>query len=86
MAVLRAIGYIIAILIIIGGIALFPLGIVLIIGGIIMIWALRKGGQVSTMQKDLKAIKKIEQENQKLKLDQMKKDALEKRDDKEESF
>jgi hypothetical protein len=31
-----------------------------------MIWALRKGGQVSNMQKDLKAIKKIEQENQKL--------------------
>ena len=86
MAVLRVIGYIIAILIIIAGIALFPLGIVLIIGGIIMIWALRKGGQVSNMQKDLKAIKKIEQENQKIKLDQMKKDALEKRDDKEESF
>jgi hypothetical protein len=59
---------------------------VLIIGGIIMIWVLRKGGQVSNMQKDLKAIKKIEQENQKLKLDQMKKDALDKRDDKEESF
>ena len=34
------------------------------------------------MQKDLKVIKKIEQENQKLKLDQMKKDALETRDDK----
>lgn len=86
MGVLRAIGYIIAILIIIAGIALFPLGIVLIIGGIIMIWALRKGGQVSNMQKDLKAIKKIEEENQKLKLDQMKKDALRKRDDSEESF
>ena len=65
MGVLRAIGYIIAILIIIAGIALFPLGIILIIGGIIMIWALRKGGQVSNMQKDLKAIKKIEEENQK---------------------
>ena len=83
MGVLRAIGYIIAILIIIAGIALLPLGIVLIIGGIIMIWALRKGGQVSNMQKDLKAIKKIEEENQKLKLEQMKKDALEKRDDKD---
>jgi hypothetical protein len=86
MAVLRAIGYIIAIVIIIAGIALFPLGIVLIIGGIIMIWALRKGGQVSNMQKDLKAIKKIEEENQKLKLEKMKKDALDKRDDNEESF
>jgi len=86
MAVLRAIGYIVAILIIIAGIALFPLGIVLIIGGIIMIWALRKGGQVSNMQKDLKAIKKIEEENQKLKLEKMKKDALDKRDDNEESF
>lgn len=48
-----------------------------------MIWALRKGGQVSNMQKDLKAIKKIEEENQRLKLEQMKKDALEKREDME---
>ncbi len=48
-----------------------------------MIWALRKGGQVSNMQKDLKAIKKIEEEDQKLKIDQMKKDAVQKRDDSE---
>jgi hypothetical protein len=51
-----------------------------------MIWALRKGAQVSNMQKDLKKIKKIEEENQRLKLEQMKKDALRKRDDSEESF
>jgi membrane protein insertase Oxa1/YidC/SpoIIIJ len=83
MGVLRAIGYFIAIVIIIVGIIFFPIGIVAIIGGIIMIWALRKGGQVSNMQKDLKAIKKIEEENQRLKLEQMKKDALEKREDME---
>ena len=83
MGVLRAIGYIIAILIIIAGIVLFPYGIVLIIGAIIMMWALHKGGQVTSMQKSLKEIKKIEEDNQKLKLDQMKKDALEKRDDKD---
>ena len=46
-------------------------------------WALHKGGQVTSMQKSLKEIKKIEEDNQKLKLDQMKKDALEKRDDKD---
>ena len=58
MAVLRAIGYFIAIVIIIVGIIFFPIGIVAIIGGIIMIWALRKGGQVSNMQKDLKELRR----------------------------
>ncbi len=48
--------------------------------GIIMIYVLHKGGQVSNMQNSLKEIKRIEEENQRLRLDQMKKDALEKRD------
>ncbi|HEX9318597.1 MAG TPA: hypothetical protein VF884_06650 [Nitrososphaeraceae archaeon] len=77
---MRGIGYFIAILIIIAGIVFLPLGIIGIILGIIMIYVLHKGGQVSNMQKSLKEIKRIEEENQRLRLDQMKKDALEKRD------
>ena len=50
------------------------------LGGICMIWAVYTGWK----KKSLKAFQKIEQENQKLKLDQMKKDALQNRDYKEE--
>ena len=78
---LRGIGYFIAIVILVAGILLFPIGLILIIPAIIMIWMLRKGGQVSSMQKELKSIKKIEQENQKLKLEQRRKDALSDRQD-----
>jgi len=80
MGVMRGIGYFIAILIIIAGIVFLPLEIIGIILGIIMIYVLHKGGQVSNMQNSLKEIKRIEEENQRLRLDQMKKDALEKRD------
>ena len=45
-----------------------------------MIWAVYTGGK----KKSLKAFQKIEQQNQKLKLDQMKKVALQKSDDNEE--
>jgi hypothetical protein len=40
-----------------------------------MIWAVYKGGQ----KKSLKAFQKIEEENRKLDLEQMKKDALQER-------
>ena len=76
----RGIGYVIAILIIILGIVVLPYGIVLVFGAVLMIWAVYTGGK----KKSLKAFQKIEQENQKLKLDQIKKDALQNRDYKEE--
>ena len=49
-------------------------------GGLLM-WSVYKGGQ----KKSLKAFQKIEEENRKLDLDQMKKDALQEREDKKES-
>ena len=76
----RGIGYVIAILIIILGIVVLPYGIVLVFAAVLMIWTVYTGGK----KKSLKAFQKIEQENQKLKLDQMKKDALQNRDYKEE--
>ncbi len=62
MGILRAFGYFIAILILIGGIVLIPLGIPLIIGAIIMMYVLHKGGQVSAMKKDLKNIKQLQED------------------------
>ena len=76
MGILRGIGYFIAIVIIVAGILLFPIGLILIIPAIIMIWMLRKGGQVSSMQKELKSIKKIEEQNQRLNLEKRKQDAI----------
>ena len=76
MGVLRGIGYFFAILLIIGGVLLFPLGLVLIVPGAIMIYVLRKGGQLSNMQKTLKSIERIEKENQDLRLKQARNDAL----------
>lgn len=76
MGVLRAIGYFIAIVILVAGILLFPIGLILVIPAIIMMWMLHKGGQVSSMQKELKSIKKIEEQNQKLKLEKRKQDAI----------
>ena len=64
----RGIGYVIAILIIILGIVVLPYGIVLVFAAVLMIWTVYTGGK----KKSLKAFQKIEQENQKLKLDQMK--------------
>ena len=81
MGILRGIGYFIAIVILVAGIILFPIGLILIIPAIIMIWMLRKGGQVSNMQKELKSIKKIEEENQKLKLEKRRQDAISNRQD-----
>jgi hypothetical protein len=81
MGILRGIGYFIAIVILVAGIVLFPIGLILIIPAVIMMWMLHKGGQVSNMQKELKSIKKIEEENQKLKLEQRRQDAINDRQD-----
>lgn len=81
MGVLRGIGYFIAIIILIGGIVLFPLGIPLIIGAIIMMWALHKGGQVTAMKKDLKKIRQLQEDVQKAEIE---KDRLKLEDRKKE--
>ena len=78
MGILRAFGYVIAIIILIGGVITLPIGVALIIPAIIMMWALHKGGQVTAMKKDLKEIRKIEEANQKTVLDNMKRDAINK--------
>ena len=80
LGVLRAFGYFIAIIIMIGGTLFLPLlglGVPFILG-IIMMWALHKGGQVTAMKKDLKEIRKLEEFNQKTVLDNMKRDAINK--------
>jgi predicted membrane protein len=77
MGFLRGLGYFIAILILIVGIVLFPYGIILIIIAIIMMYALHKGGQVTSMQKDLKEIRKMEAENERLKLEKRRQKVLE---------
>ena len=78
MGVLRAFGYFIAIVIIIIGTLFLPafgLGIPLVVGIIIM-WALHKGGQVTSMQKELKKIRELEEEKARQQLDQRKKNLL----------
>ena len=69
MGVLRAFGYFIAILILIGGIVLIPLGIPLIIGAIIMMWMLHKGGQVTALKKDISKIRKLQEQVQKAEIE-----------------
>lgn len=80
MGFLRGFGYFIAIVILIIGIVLFPYGIPLVIGAIVMMYVLHKGGQVTSMQKEMKSIRKLQEENQRLKLEQIKKDALNHKD------
>ncbi len=62
MGVLRGIGYFFASILLIIGLLLFPIGLVLIIPAIIWMWFLHKGGQVTAMKKDLKQIRKLEEE------------------------
>jgi hypothetical protein len=80
MGILRGIGYFIAILILIGGFVLLSfipvLGIGAIVGSVIMMWALHKGGQFSAMKKDIRKLRELQEENQRLQLDKMKNDAL----------
>lgn len=82
MGLLRGFGYFIAILILIGGVVLLPLygmGIPLIIGAIIMMWASHKGGQVTKMQKDMQKLREIEEANARREMEIGRRDALRRR-------
>jgi hypothetical protein len=85
MGVLRGIGYFFAVLVLIGGAVLLILspflGIPLIIGAIIWMWFLHKGGQVTNMQKDLKALRKLQEENQRREMNIDMNEALKKKDE-----
>ena len=85
MGVLRGIGYFFAVLILIGGAVLLIMspfiGIPLIIGAIIWMWLLHKGGQVTSMQKDLKALRKLQEENQRREKSIDMNEALKKKDE-----
>ena len=72
----RGVGYVIAILILIGGIISFPIGLVLIIPAVIMLWMLKKGGEVASIKKDMKAVREIEEMNARRKLEVERQDAL----------
>ncbi len=77
MGILRAFGYFIALVIMIGGTLFLPLlglGIPFIVG-IIMMWVLHKGGQVTAMKKDLTRIRMMEEEKLRQDLEK-RKDAL----------
>jgi len=76
MAILRGIGYGIGIIILIMGIVSFPLGLVLIIPAVIMLWLLKKGGQVSRMQKDLKELRRLEEERMRDNIQQRRNDII----------
>ena len=76
MGLLRGIGYFFGILLIIGGIIIFPVGLVLIIPGIIMLWALKKGGEVASIKKDMKAVREIEEMNARRQVELQRQDAL----------
>jgi hypothetical protein len=56
---------------------MLPIGIVAIIPAIIWIYVLHKGGQVTSMQKELKKIRMMEEEKQRLDLER-RRDALSK--------
>jgi|GEM_PF-2113707 hypothetical protein len=58
----RGVGYVFASILLIAGIISFPIGIVLIVPAVIWMWLLKKSGQVSRMQKDLKQIRIVEDE------------------------
>ena len=72
----RGVGYVIAILILIVGIVSFPIGLVLIIPAVIMLWMLKKGGEVAAIKKDMKAVREIEEMNARRKLELERQDAL----------
>jgi UPF0716 family protein affecting phage T7 exclusion len=76
MAILRNFGYAIGIIILIVGIVSFPLGLVLIIPAVIMLWLLKKGGQVSKMQKDLKELRRLEEERMRDNIQQRRNDIV----------
>lgn len=76
MGLLRGLGYFVAILILIGGILTLPIGLVLIVPAIIMMWALKKGGEVASIKKDMKAVREIEEMNARRNVEIQRQDAL----------
>ena len=76
MGFLRGLGYFVAVLILIGGIVTLPIGLVLIIPAVIMLWMLKKGGEVAAIKKDMKAVREIEEMNARRKLEVERQDAL----------
>jgi len=76
MGILRGLGYFVAILILIGGIITLPLGLVLIVPAVIMLWALKKGGEVASIKKDMKAVREIEEMNARRETELQRQDAL----------
>ena len=76
MGLLRGIGYFFGILIIIGGVITLPIGLVLIVPGIIIMWALKKGGEVAAIKKDMKAVREIEEMNARRNVEIQRQDAL----------
>ena len=72
----RGVGYVIAILILIAGIVTLPIGLVLIIPAIIMMWMLKKGGEVAAIKKDMKAVREIEEMNARRETEIQRQDAL----------
>jgi UPF0716 family protein affecting phage T7 exclusion len=76
MGLLRGLGYFVAILILIGGIVTLPIGLVLIIPAVIMLWMLKKGGEVASIKKDMKAVREIEEMNARRQVELQRQDAL----------
>ena len=73
---LRGLGYFVAILILIAGILILPIGLVLIVPAVIMLWMLKKGGEVASIKKDMKAVREIEEMNARRETEIQSQDAL----------
>jgi flagellar basal body-associated protein FliL len=76
MGLLRGLGYFVAILILIAGILILPIGLVLIVPAVIMLWMLKKGGEVASIKKDMKAVREIEEMNARRQVELQRQDAL----------
>jgi archaellum biogenesis protein FlaJ (TadC family) len=79
LGVLRGIGYFFAVIFIIIGAVLFPFGIPIIIGAIIMMWMLHKGGQVTAMKKDMQKIRRLQEDVHKHEIEKERAEAENKR-------
>jgi hypothetical protein len=84
MGVLRGLGYFIAIVILIGGILILPVGLVLIVPAVIMMWGLKKGGEVAAIKKDMRVVREIEEANARREMEIGRRDALRRRSELEE--
>lgn len=76
MGFLRGLGYFVAILILIGGIVTLPIGLILIVPAVIMLWMLKKGGEVAAIKKDMRAVREIEEMNARRETEIKRQDAL----------